>query len=441
MILRVCRRALGDEHEAQDAFQATFLVLIRRAGSLQGHESLGGWLHAVACRVATCARAAQARRRARERRMVETAAATIKTEGWDDLGTVLHEEIGRLPAAYRAAVVLCDLEGLTQEQAAQRLGCPSGTVRSRRARGRARLQARLARRGLAPAAGGLAALLAAEAAGATVPAELVTATVRAAILTAAGQSIAGAGVAALTQGALRSLFMTRLKIVSAAVLVMVVTVSGTVGLAFQQTSGPSRETTVQTSTEEESRRSRNGPSGITEPGPLSETPPQEQSAKKEGEDEIDRRTAELKRAQDRYIWALRMFAKGYVSPAETTKDKEAVERAMDALERACAAKRKPQTEGKAPGDRTPEERKREEANLIPKEIERVQEELKWMLMSLHRLQGAATSMAPVRDKSPEPLTEAEWKIAEARVTAMRAQLELKKAELKLLELRLDQSKQ
>ena len=155
MILRVCRRTLRDEHAAQDAFQATFLVLVRKAGSLRAEGSLGGWLHSVACRVAACARGAEARRRAHERRAALTVdALTVDANGGgDDLGPALHEEIGRLPEAYRTAVVLCDLEGLTQDQAAQRLGCPSGTVRSRLARGRGRLRARLIRRGLTPLAG------------------------------------------------------------------------------------------------------------------------------------------------------------------------------------------------------------------------------------------------------------------------------------------------
>src|SRR4051794_34923130 len=115
MVLRVCRSLLRDEHEAHDAFQATFLVLVRRAGTLWVWDSLGPWLHQVACRVAFCARSAAARRRRSERRAAELAARPGGEEARDDLGTVLHEEIGGLPEKYRAAIVLCCLEGLTQE--------------------------------------------------------------------------------------------------------------------------------------------------------------------------------------------------------------------------------------------------------------------------------------------------------------------------------------
>src|SRR5436309_2721002 len=106
MVLRVCRSLLRDEHEAHDAFQATFLVLVRRAGTLRVRDSLGPWLHQVACRVAACARSAAARRRRHERRAAERAARLGEDEAREDLGPVLHEEIGRLPEHYRAAIVL-----------------------------------------------------------------------------------------------------------------------------------------------------------------------------------------------------------------------------------------------------------------------------------------------------------------------------------------------
>src|SRR4051794_16862890 len=141
MVLRVCRSLVRDEHEAQDAFQATFLVLVRRAGSLWVRDSLGPWLHEVACRVASCARSAAARRRRIERRAAESAGERhVVGEAGSDLGAVLHEEIGRLPEPYRAAIVLCGLEGLTHDQAARQLGWPLGTLQSRLARGRQRLR-------------------------------------------------------------------------------------------------------------------------------------------------------------------------------------------------------------------------------------------------------------------------------------------------------------
>src|SRR3954462_9287271 len=209
MVLRVCRSVLRDEHEAHDAFQATFLVLVRRAGTLWVRDSLGPWLHQVACRVASCARSAAARRRRSERRAAELAARPALEEARDDLGTVLHEEIGRLPEKDRAAIVLCCLEGLTQEQAARHRGGPIGTVQSRLARGRERLRGRLARRGLAPLAGGLTAGLSGGAL-AAVPRAFVDFPFLAAARFAAGRAgEAGAVISiravALSQGVLQAM--------------------------------------------------------------------------------------------------------------------------------------------------------------------------------------------------------------------------------------------
>ena len=151
MVFRACRAILRDPHAAEDAFQATFLVLARKAGGLWVRGSLGPWLLSVARRVAYCARTDASRQRAHERTAAERAAPATVDPGWDDRDAILHEELVRLPEKYRTAVVLCDLEGLTQEQAARQLGWPDGTVRSRLARGRERLRERLTRRGMAPA--------------------------------------------------------------------------------------------------------------------------------------------------------------------------------------------------------------------------------------------------------------------------------------------------
>ncbi len=137
MVLRVCRQVLGDEHEAQDASQATFLVLARRAGSIGRRESVASWLHGVALRVAARARLAASRRRARERRGGERMAARrvveieIGADESQERWAKLHDELGRLPDSFREPLVLCYLEGLTQEQAAAQLRCPLGTVQSR----------------------------------------------------------------------------------------------------------------------------------------------------------------------------------------------------------------------------------------------------------------------------------------------------------------------
>ena len=179
MVLRVCRAGLGDEHEAHDAFQAVFLVLARKARTVRIRDTIGPWLHGVAWRVAARARAAGLRRRRHERRAAEMAARSFEPKAGDDAESALHEEVRRLPEAFRAAVVLCDLEGLTTDGAAERLGVPVGTVRSRLYRGRDRLRGRLLRRGLAPAAVG--AVVAVPASAVTVPAALAETTVRLAV--------------------------------------------------------------------------------------------------------------------------------------------------------------------------------------------------------------------------------------------------------------------
>jgi RNA polymerase sigma-70 factor (ECF subfamily) len=229
-----CRRVLRDPNDAEDAFQATFLVLARKAGSVARPELLGNWLYGVACRTAREAKARAARRRAKERQAAAGPAADPASGvDWADLRPVLDEEIGRLPAKYRAPFVLCYLEGRTNEEAARLLGCPKGTVLSRLAWARERLRSRLTRRGLAVSAGLVAALLAYNAAPAAVPAPLVRSTIEAAALVAAGKAAAGAvpaRVAALTEGVLRAMSMTRFRI-AAAVLLAVVLAGGGVGVA------------------------------------------------------------------------------------------------------------------------------------------------------------------------------------------------------------------
>ncbi len=236
MVLRVARSILLDPHDADDAFQATFLVLARKADSLRPVLSLGPWLHGVASRVASCLRSGGIRRRNKERRAAEGKPRSIIPHEARDLGPALDEEIDRLPERYRAAVVLCLVEGLTQEQAANALGWPPGTVRSRLARGRLRLQERLERRGLAPSA----VLLGARTASDLVPAALIESTTRAAMQLLSGPLPAGtvpASVVELTIQVSRSLTMSRVKV---AFLLAVVTCVGAVGLqAFARQKGDS----------------------------------------------------------------------------------------------------------------------------------------------------------------------------------------------------------
>ena len=147
MVFRVCRQVLGNSQDADDAFQATFLVFARKARSIRNADSAASWLHGVALRVARRSKLDALRRRSRESRVAVTNLEIEKTEleSWPEL----HEEIGRLPERYREAVVLCHLEGLSTEAAAVRIGCPRGTVLSRLSRARDRLRDRLTRRGMA----------------------------------------------------------------------------------------------------------------------------------------------------------------------------------------------------------------------------------------------------------------------------------------------------
>ena len=156
IVLGICRRVLGDDHAAADAFQAVFLVLARKAPQVRVDDTLGRWLHGVSIRVSRRARAVARAERARVRALdgldPPDGSTTTSPESLREVRSAIDEEIARLPGRYRSAVVLCYLEGLTQEQAARRLRCPVRTVESRLRRARERLRPSLARRGLAPAA-------------------------------------------------------------------------------------------------------------------------------------------------------------------------------------------------------------------------------------------------------------------------------------------------
>jgi RNA polymerase sigma factor (sigma-70 family) len=218
MVLGVCRRVLRDAHAADDAFQATFLLLVRKAGSLRRPNRLGPWLHGVAYRTALHARA-RAARRPEGPVTGEPIAPPAGDPVGADLRLVLDAAIDRLPARERAAVVLCYLEGVTYTEAARRLGCPLGTLAARLSRARDRLRVRLTRQGLAPTAGLLSAGIAADAP--AVSPDLITATVRAAASLAAGAAGAVAGpVIALMTGVRRTMLLNTLKAALATLTVL-----------------------------------------------------------------------------------------------------------------------------------------------------------------------------------------------------------------------------
>jgi RNA polymerase sigma factor (sigma-70 family) len=169
MVFRTCRNLLRNHADAQDAFQATFLILVRCGGALWVRDSLGPWLHRVACRVAMRAKIASVRRLSVEQRSSTKAPQFSEDARSDDLAGIVQEELDRLPDRYRIPIVLCDLEGRTYEEAARHVGCPVGSVKSRLARGREQLRGRLSRRGIAPVASLVAALASSEATAAIIP--------------------------------------------------------------------------------------------------------------------------------------------------------------------------------------------------------------------------------------------------------------------------------
>ncbi len=220
MVLATCRAILRDGHDAEDAFQAAFLALARRAGSIREGESLGGWLHRVARRVATRAGIEADRRRGRERRAgAILALRPPSSPPRDDDGPALHAEIDRLPESLRRPLILCDLEGLTRAQAAHQLGWTEGAVRGRLARARDRLRARLTRRGLAPSVAFAA------------PGPVPTAWLDAAARASVGVGEIPAAASLLASAAIRSLAAARLRLVSAVALGLVASGGLVAGLA------------------------------------------------------------------------------------------------------------------------------------------------------------------------------------------------------------------
>ncbi len=242
MVLGVCRRALDDPHDAQDAFQATFLVLAKRAGSIRRGDALASWLFGVARHVCDRARTDLARRRSHEHRAAERADSPRQDDDRPDY-TALHEEVARLPEHYRLPVVLCYLEGLTYEAAADRLGCPLGTLSIRLSRARDRLRSRLVRRGLTASVGLLAS---AGTASAGVPEGLAAETSRMALRFVGRRAMAAgevpAGAAGLARGVMHAMRnTTRLKAMALLGLATACLVAG-LGLPARGTRGePGRD--------------------------------------------------------------------------------------------------------------------------------------------------------------------------------------------------------
>jgi RNA polymerase sigma factor (sigma-70 family) len=233
MVWGVCRRLLG-HHDAEDAFQATFLVLVRKAASVRPRAMLPNWLYGVARQTARKARSAISTRLGRERQVTPMPEPTAEAELARDLLPVLDEELNRLPDSYRLAIILCDLEGRTRQQVARQLGVPEGTVASRLARARTLLARRMVRHGLALSAGVLSATLARAAV--EVPRYLTFATVRMTSAAAGGGLAAGlvsARVSSLAGGVVKAMFLGKLKAAGALLTALTLLIGGGGALGYR----------------------------------------------------------------------------------------------------------------------------------------------------------------------------------------------------------------
>jgi RNA polymerase sigma factor (sigma-70 family) len=264
MVWGVCRRLLANHHDAEDAFQATFLVLVRKAASIVPREMVGNWLYGVANQTALKARALAAKRRTREKQVVampEPAAAD--GDLWRDLQPALDAELRRLPETYRAAIVVCDLEGRTRKEAARQLGWPEGTVATRLTRGRALLARRLQRHGLVVGGAVLGAVCSQATASAAVPAGVVSATIKAATGDPTGVS---ANIARLTDAVVKAFFLKKLKTVSLALLgaALILLLAG-FGLSSLNPDAPPEQAPVPAHASQTSRPPAGAPAAVSAP--------------------------------------------------------------------------------------------------------------------------------------------------------------------------------
>jgi RNA polymerase sigma factor (sigma-70 family) len=235
MVWGVCRRLLRSHHDAEDAFQATFLVLVRKAAAIRDRKAVANWLYGVAHQTAVRLRALAAKRRGREHQVKDMPEpAAEESDRADDLRSLLDRELSCLPDKYRTLIVLCDLEGKTRKEVAGLLCCPEGTVAGRLARARSMLANRLTRHGPVITGGALAAVLAEEAA-ASAPVAVLSSTVEAVRLFAAGQAAGTGGLSvqavALADGVLKAMLLAKLKIASVVLLAVAVVGAGAIVLA------------------------------------------------------------------------------------------------------------------------------------------------------------------------------------------------------------------
>jgi RNA polymerase sigma factor (sigma-70 family) len=236
MVYGVCRRILGNDADAEDAFQATFLVLVRKAASIRPRGMVSNWLYGVAHNTAIKAKAMNHQRQRKEREAGTMPKAGQNEDVWSQVQSLVDTELSHLPDKYRVPIVLCDLEGKTIKEAVHHLGWPQGTVATRLTRGRALLARRLSKHGLQLSAGLVAGALGQGAASASVPAALTAATIQAGCLLAAGKAATASGASAaalaLTDGVLKTMLLAKLKVTAAAVLVTTLLTAGIGALSY-----------------------------------------------------------------------------------------------------------------------------------------------------------------------------------------------------------------
>jgi HlyD family secretion protein len=386
MVWTTCLAIVRNEHEAEDAFQATFLVLVHKARSLWVRDSLGPWLHQVACRTASCLRRSNIRRHRHERRSALANAA--RSHGFQapldtDRNAAIHEELNRLPEKYRAPLILCDLEGRTHREAARFLGWPIGTVKSRQSQGRGLLRHRLAGRGvgLAVAAGAVESLR--HSAVAAMPREISRTTVIA-VMQQSARLVTGFQVSSrvltLTHGVLRAMLWTRLRFLAVAILAVGIASGGTgfYVCGSQQPATEGRQTASQPPATTTAPPPAQTPKGEPDHPPIFTPPPTtpgpraqrlatrkaralyeiakltrelaEIAVEEYGEVNFPREVAKvaaeiklaeagLRRAEDQLEWATRMFNKGYVSAAGKAEAEASLKTSVFTLEQAVGGKK------------------------------------------------------------------------------------------------------
>ncbi len=263
MVWGVCRRLLHSPHDAEDAFQASFLVLVRKATTVMPREMVGNWLYGVAYQTAVRLRATAAKRGVREMQIMEMPEPVVAESRGDDLLVLLDQELSCLPEKHRVMIVLCDLESKTRIEVARQLAIPEGTVASRLARARGMLAKRLARHGLAVSGGSLAAALSQAVASANVPTSVVSSTIKVANLLAAGKAVGviSAKVAALTEGVVKAMLCSKLKVMVAVVLMIGSLASGATLLTYRAAAGqdekkPTVEKPVEPATNQEKEKEK-----------------------------------------------------------------------------------------------------------------------------------------------------------------------------------------